>query len=213
MCRQELLLLDNELSFNEAMIEEREQGIREVQEQIGQANEIFKDLAVLVHEQGVVIGKLPTTQKTNYSCCHPWIFLPLFHFLISFVTTDDIQSNVGGSSAATTQARVQLAKASKSAKSKSSWVSSTSTLLSSSIKSQFLDCHTFGEVGFVDMSLLAIVEVLFFILRKKTFQALYSRFELQFIVIQYPHAFSIWHEMPRNFVCMDNQTGRIIGLN
>ncbi|XP_062151739.1 syntaxin-22-like [Alnus glutinosa] len=87
--RQELLLLDNELSFNEAMIEEREQGIREVQEQIGQANEIFKDLAVLVHEQGVVI--------------------------------DDIQSNVGGSSAATTQARVQLAKASKSAKSKSSW--------------------------------------------------------------------------------------------
>lgn len=49
-------MLDNEIAFNEAMIEEREQGIREVQEQIGQANEIFKDLAVLVHEQGVVIG-------------------------------------------------------------------------------------------------------------------------------------------------------------
>jgi hypothetical protein len=80
MCRQELVLLDNELSFNEAMIEEREQGIKEVQEQIGQANEIFKDLAVLVHEQGVVIGKLPTTQKMSYSCCHPWIFLPLSSF-------------------------------------------------------------------------------------------------------------------------------------
>ena len=48
MCRQEVFLLDNEISFNEAMIEEREQGIRDIQEEIGQANEIFKDLAVLV---------------------------------------------------------------------------------------------------------------------------------------------------------------------
>ncbi|CAB4280410.1 unnamed protein product [Prunus armeniaca] len=56
--RQEVLLLDNEISFNEAIIEEREHGIREIEEQIGQANEIFKDLAVLVHEQGVVIGSV-----------------------------------------------------------------------------------------------------------------------------------------------------------
>ncbi|GMY12939.1 syntaxin-22 [Fagus crenata] len=87
--RQEVFLLDNEISFNEAMIEEREQGIRDIQEEIGQANEIFKDLAVLVHEQGVVI--------------------------------DDIHSNIDSSSAATTQGRVQLAKASKTSKSKSSW--------------------------------------------------------------------------------------------
>ncbi|XVF57669.1 hypothetical protein PTKIN_Ptkin07bG0000500 [Pterospermum kingtungense] len=90
--RQELFLLDNEIAFNEAMIEEREQGIREVGEQIGQVNEIFKDLAVLVHEQGVVI--------------------------------DDISSNIDSSSAATTQARVQLAKTSKSVKSRTSWVRS-----------------------------------------------------------------------------------------
>jgi syntaxin 7 len=56
-CRQELHLLDNEISFNEAMIEERDQGLREIEEQIGEANEIFKDLAVLVHDQGIVIGK------------------------------------------------------------------------------------------------------------------------------------------------------------
>ncbi|XP_027352404.1 syntaxin-22-like [Abrus precatorius] len=87
--RQEILLLDNEISFNEAMIEEREQGIREVEEQIGQANEIFKDLAVLVHDQGVVI--------------------------------DDIQSNIDASAGATTQGKVQLAKASKSVKSRTSW--------------------------------------------------------------------------------------------
>ncbi|KAK7847031.1 syntaxin-22 [Quercus suber] len=87
--RQEVVLLDNEISFNEAMIDEREQGIKDIEEQIGQASEIFKDLAVLVHEQGVVI--------------------------------DDVHSNIESSSAATTQGRVQLAKASKSSKSKSSW--------------------------------------------------------------------------------------------
>ncbi|KAA8548308.1 hypothetical protein F0562_004737 [Nyssa sinensis] len=79
--RQVVLLLGNEIAFNEAIIEEREQGIRDIQDQIGQANEIFKDLAVLVHEQGIVI--------------------------------DDIQSNVESSAAVTTQARVQLSKASK----------------------------------------------------------------------------------------------------
>ncbi|GAV74967.1 Syntaxin domain-containing protein/SNARE domain-containing protein [Cephalotus follicularis] len=87
--RQEILLLDNEISFNEAIIDEREQGIRDIEEEIGQANEIFKDLAVLVHEQGVVI--------------------------------DDIHSNIDASGVATTQAKVQLAKASKSVKSRSSW--------------------------------------------------------------------------------------------
>jgi syntaxin 7 len=54
--RQDYLQLDNEVVFNEAVIEEREQGIREIQQQIGEVNEIFKDLAVLVNEQGVMIG-------------------------------------------------------------------------------------------------------------------------------------------------------------
>ncbi|CAI9763090.1 unnamed protein product [Fraxinus pennsylvanica] len=93
--RQEVLLLGNEIAFNEAIIEERDQGIREIQDQIGEASEIFKDLAVLVHDQGVVI--------------------------------DDIHSNIDASTAATTQARVQLSKASKSGKSKSSWVSGNYT--------------------------------------------------------------------------------------
>ncbi|CAL9063968.1 syntaxin-22-like [Musa acuminata AAA Group] len=56
--RQEVLLLDNEIVFNEAIIEEREQGIQEIQQQIGQVNEIFKDLALLVHDQGVVIDDI-----------------------------------------------------------------------------------------------------------------------------------------------------------
>ncbi|KAJ9707235.1 hypothetical protein PVL29_002294 [Vitis rotundifolia] len=56
--RQEVLLLDNEIVFNEAIIDEREQGIQEIQQQIGEVNEIFKDLAVLVHEQGVMIDDI-----------------------------------------------------------------------------------------------------------------------------------------------------------
>lgn len=55
-CRQDFVLLENEVVFNEAVIEEREQGIREIHQQIGEVNEIFKDLAVLVHEQGYQIG-------------------------------------------------------------------------------------------------------------------------------------------------------------
>ncbi|KAI4303332.1 hypothetical protein MLD38_038977 [Melastoma candidum] len=58
--RQEVLLLDNEISFNEAIIEEREQGIQEIQNQIGEVNEIFKDLAVLVNEQGTMIDDIST---------------------------------------------------------------------------------------------------------------------------------------------------------
>lgn len=49
--------MDNEISFNEAIIDERDQGIEEIQNQIGEVNEIFKDLAVLVHEQGAMIGE------------------------------------------------------------------------------------------------------------------------------------------------------------
>ncbi|KAK4803161.1 hypothetical protein SAY86_001364 [Trapa natans] len=65
--RQELILLDNEVAFNEAMIEERDQGIREVEQQIGQANDIFKDLAVLVHEQGIVIDDIQSHVENSAS--------------------------------------------------------------------------------------------------------------------------------------------------
>ncbi|EYU19053.1 hypothetical protein ABFS82_01G110100 [Erythranthe guttata] len=56
--RQEVLLLDNEIAFNEAIIDERDQGIQDIQQQIGEVNEIFKDLAVLVHEQGTMIDDI-----------------------------------------------------------------------------------------------------------------------------------------------------------
>ena len=53
-CRHEVVLLGNEISFKEAIIDEREPGTRDIDVKIGQSNDLFKDLAV---EQGVVIGK------------------------------------------------------------------------------------------------------------------------------------------------------------
>lgn len=55
--RQEVLQLDNEIVYNEAIIEEREQAIQDIQQQIGEVHEVFKDLATLVHSQGIIIGK------------------------------------------------------------------------------------------------------------------------------------------------------------
>ncbi|KAL4191932.1 hypothetical protein AMTRI_Chr06g169730 [Amborella trichopoda] len=65
--RQEILLLENEVVFNEAIIEERDQGIRDIQEQIGEVNEIFKDLAVLVHEQGVMIDDIDSNIQSSHT--------------------------------------------------------------------------------------------------------------------------------------------------
>ncbi|XP_010942994.1 syntaxin-22 [Elaeis guineensis] len=63
--RQEVLLLDNEIVFNEAIIDEREQGIQEIQQQIGEVNEIFKDLAVLVHDQGAMIDDIDSNIENS----------------------------------------------------------------------------------------------------------------------------------------------------
>ncbi|OMO96789.1 hypothetical protein CCACVL1_04775 [Corchorus capsularis] len=65
--RQEVVLLDNEITFNEAIIEEREQGIKEIQQQIGEVNEIFKDLAVLVREQGAMIDDIGSNIDNSHS--------------------------------------------------------------------------------------------------------------------------------------------------
>lgn len=65
--RQEVLLLDNEISFNEAIIEEREQGIQEIQQQIGDVNAMFKDLAVLVHDQRAMIDDIGSNVENAHA--------------------------------------------------------------------------------------------------------------------------------------------------
>ena len=56
--RQELMSNEGEMEYNNALIAEREQGIAEIQQQIGEVNEIFQDLAVLVNEQGQMIDDI-----------------------------------------------------------------------------------------------------------------------------------------------------------
>lgn len=63
--RQEVLQLDNEVVFNEAIIEERELAIQEIQQQIGEVHEAFKDLATLVHAQGVIIEEVDTNIENS----------------------------------------------------------------------------------------------------------------------------------------------------
>lgn len=65
--RQEFLELENEVVFNESIIDERDQGIKDVQHQIGEVNEIFKDLSVLVHEQGIMIDDIDSQVESSYS--------------------------------------------------------------------------------------------------------------------------------------------------
>jgi len=48
----------NLLEHNDAVIAEREEGIRDLQRDIGEVNEIFRDLAVLVHEQDAMIDSI-----------------------------------------------------------------------------------------------------------------------------------------------------------
>mmetsp|Transcript_10399 Transcript_10399/g.18107 ORF Transcript_10399/g.18107 Transcript_10399/m.18107 type:complete len:277 (+) Transcript_10399:108-938(+) len=44
-----------EMAHNEALIEERDTGIRDIVRQIGEVNEMFQDLAVLINDQGVQV--------------------------------------------------------------------------------------------------------------------------------------------------------------
>ena len=51
---QEQVAVEGELELNNAVLQEREEDIKEIQFQIGEVTEIFQDLAVLVSEQGEV---------------------------------------------------------------------------------------------------------------------------------------------------------------
>jgi t-SNARE complex subunit (syntaxin) len=57
----QLLMVDNELDFNEAMIGQREQEIQEIEHGITEINEIFKDLGNMVYEQSSLLGKENST--------------------------------------------------------------------------------------------------------------------------------------------------------
>jgi syntaxin 7 len=55
---QQLHTLDNEVEYNEALIEEREEELRNIERSIVEVNEIFRDLGTIVNEQQYMLGKL-----------------------------------------------------------------------------------------------------------------------------------------------------------
>ncbi|KAG0198256.1 hypothetical protein BGX28_008286 [Mortierella sp. GBA30] len=56
--RMQLLVVDNELEYNESMITQRETEIREIEQGISELNEIFRDLGTMVHEQGSMLDSI-----------------------------------------------------------------------------------------------------------------------------------------------------------
>eukprot|EP00879_Flechtneria_rotunda_P020743 GHRR01021833.1.p2 GENE.GHRR01021833.1~~GHRR01021833.1.p2 ORF type:complete len:103 (+),score=28.27 GHRR01021833.1:413-721(+) len=52
--------MGNTIAFQEALIEERDHGIQEIQRQIGEVNEMFQDLAVLINDQGQQLQTIDT---------------------------------------------------------------------------------------------------------------------------------------------------------
>jgi syntaxin 7 len=114
-CRQEVLQLDNEIVFNEAIIEERELAIQEIQQQIGEVHEAFKDLATLVHAQGVTIGMVYLTVCTV-------MFFGLLANTRILLVAEEIDTHIENSAEATKEAKTEVGKASKTQKSNSSLV-------------------------------------------------------------------------------------------
>eukprot|EP00976_Prorocentrum_cordatum_P004876 96040-Prorocentrum_minimum.AAC.2 len=88
--------VDNELAYNNAMIMEREQGISEIHEQIQEVNEIFQDLAILVNDQGAMLG-------SQLTCC-----------ILQALSTYDIEANIVRTAYKTKDAAQELKKADRS---------------------------------------------------------------------------------------------------
>ncbi|CAN1199984.1 SYP22 [Linum perenne] len=65
--RQEVVLLDNEISFNEAIIEEREQGIHEISQQIDDVGSHIDNAHAATAQGKQHLVKAAKTQKSNSS--------------------------------------------------------------------------------------------------------------------------------------------------
>jgi len=57
----ELMQMENDIEFNQALIAEREAGIKEVESTVREVNEIFKDLAIIVSDQGQMIDDIESS--------------------------------------------------------------------------------------------------------------------------------------------------------
>jgi len=63
--KQQLMQLENEREFNDALIQDRENGIKQIESAVTEVNEIFTDLANLVHEQGFMIDNIESNIEST----------------------------------------------------------------------------------------------------------------------------------------------------
>ncbi|KAJ1832986.1 hypothetical protein LPJ63_003105 [Coemansia sp. RSA 2711] len=61
---QELRVLDNDIEYNEALINERESEINEIEQGIVELNEIFRDLGTIVTEQQSLLDNIETNVQS-----------------------------------------------------------------------------------------------------------------------------------------------------
>lgn len=99
--RMQLMVVDNELEYNESMIVQREEEIREIEYGITELNEIFRDLGTMVNEQGSMLGKRHAPDHTLVRM-HPLTSLSLSSRI------DSIENNVTHISMSTHAASEEL---------------------------------------------------------------------------------------------------------
>jgi syntaxin 7 len=101
--KQELLAVENQLQFNEAVIEERDHAIIEISGQIGEVHQIFQDLAVLVNDQGEQLDdieanitraaeragdasvQISRAERSQRSARNRWCFLLMLTAVVLFI--------------------------------------------------------------------------------------------------------------------------------
>lgn len=63
--RDTLMQIENEREFNDAMIQDREEGIKQIEATITEVGGIFQDLAQIVHEQGFMIDNIESNVEST----------------------------------------------------------------------------------------------------------------------------------------------------
>lgn len=82
--RQVLINMEPQVQYNEALIEEREQDIKEIEQSILQVNDIFRDLNLIVNEQQAHFGNFCLVPKLHQH--YPFLKRPAF--------VDSIEDNI-----------------------------------------------------------------------------------------------------------------------
>ena len=110
--RQQVQALESEIEFNEAMIAEREEGIKDIESSIAQVNEIFKDLSMMVREQGETLGTFLFLFLFSLFFFFSFFLLDLLILSSPFIK-DTIEGNIISMTGHTTDANTELGGANK----------------------------------------------------------------------------------------------------